>query len=169
MAQSNPSPNARPAARLVTVPAGSSWLAVSATPSLAPGAVPPSVAEQAAAAWANLERALEAAGYTHDDLVSVTQYVTSAEDVPTCELARAAALRDARPACVLLVVAALGDPDHTVQLEAWAAKPSHRLHTTGEWEREARLTTDLGHRDSDEEDAYLRHQEEQRRLASDER
>ncbi|HEY4280165.1 MAG TPA: hypothetical protein VGM91_18220 [Conexibacter sp.] len=40
---------------------------------------------------------------------------------------RAEELGGARPACLLLVVAALGDPDHKIQIEAWAAKPSHPL------------------------------------------
>jgi enamine deaminase RidA (YjgF/YER057c/UK114 family) len=161
MSQPNLSPNDGATARSVTVPAGSSWLAVSATPARASdGTVSPRFAEQAVVAWTNVEHALAAAGYTRDDLVNVTQYVTSALDVPTCELVRAEALEAARPACMLLVVAALGHPDHKIQIEAWAAKSRHPLLTTEEWQREARRTTDLGHRDSDEEDAYLRHQQE---------
>jgi len=144
-------------ARAVAVPARSSWLAVTATPVLADnGTVPLDAADQAAATWANLERALTTAGFMREDLVSVTQYVTDADAVPWFEQARADALGDLRLACTLLVVSGLAEPRHKVRIEAWAARTGHPTLDNQEWQREARRTTDLGYRDTDEADAYER-------------
>jgi enamine deaminase RidA (YjgF/YER057c/UK114 family) len=148
------------AARTVEVAPGSRWLAITATPAIdADGTAAGGVMEQAAVAWANLERALEAAKYTRNDLVSITQYVTSAAEAPACERVRIDRLDGVQPACKLIVVAGLTHPDHRVLIEAWAAK-GHPHLTPQEWQRQALQTTDLGHRDTDELEAYIRHQSE---------
>jgi 2-iminobutanoate/2-iminopropanoate deaminase len=148
------------AARTVEVAPGSRWIAITATPAIdAEGTAASGVMEQAAVAWANLERALEAAKYTPNDVVSITQYVTSAAGVPACERVRIDRLDGVQPACKLIVVAGLTRPDHQVLIEAWAAQ-GHPHLTPQEWQRQALQTTDLGHRDTYELEAYLRHQSE---------
>jgi enamine deaminase RidA (YjgF/YER057c/UK114 family) len=148
------------AARTVEVAPGSRWIAITATPTIdADGTAASGVMEQAALAWANLERALEAAKYTRNDLVSITQYVTSAAGVPACERLRIDRLDGVRPTYNLIVVAGLTHPDHQVLIEAWAAKGYPHL-TPQEWKRQALQTTDLGHRDTYELEAYLQHQSE---------
>jgi 2-iminobutanoate/2-iminopropanoate deaminase len=155
MTQPTPSPPPIVTARSVAVAPGASWLAVSATPArAADGALATGVAEQAATAWDNLEHALGKAGYTRADLVSVTQYVTSADEIPGCERVRAEALGDARPACTLVVVGALGHPKHKVHIEAWAARTHHRHVDDEESARQAHLSTDLGYGGDYENEAY---------------
>jgi enamine deaminase RidA (YjgF/YER057c/UK114 family) len=119
------------AARTVEVAPGSRWIAITATPAIdADGTAASGVMEQAAVAWTNLERALEAAKYTRNDLVSITQYVTSAAGAPACERVCIDRLDGVRPACKLIVVAGLTYPDHQVLIEAWAAKGHPHLHPT---------------------------------------
>jgi enamine deaminase RidA (YjgF/YER057c/UK114 family) len=146
------------AARTVEVAPGSRWLAITATPAIdADGTAAGGVMEQAAVAWANLERALEAAKYTRHDLVSITQYVTIAAEAPACERVRIDRLDGVRPACKLIVVAGLTHPNHRVLIEAWPAK-AHPQLTPQEWHRQAVQSSDLGYRDTDELYAYIRHQ-----------
>ncbi|HEY4280134.1 MAG TPA: Rid family hydrolase [Conexibacter sp.] len=144
----------------VEVQEPASWLLLSGTPGVAAdGTVPERFAKEAENAWANVKRALDVAGFELADLVKVTQYLTSAEDVEAYTQVRAAALGDARPAFMLLVVPELIRPDVRVQIEALAAKPklSHTHKDAQQLAREALGTSDLGYRDSDEQDAYEHH------------
>ncbi len=57
------------------------------------------------------------------DLVKITQYLTRAEDIPAYVKVRARMLGDARPASMLMVVAALPRPQFLLEIEAVAARP----------------------------------------------
>ena len=107
----------------VEVPSGAHWLAISGTPGLAPdGAIADSFEEQAAQAWRNVCDVLSKAGFGVDDLVKITQYLTSADDIARHAEVRARFLGSARPASMLVVVPALVWPQMSIEIEAWAAR-----------------------------------------------
>ncbi len=84
------------------------WLFTSGTPGMdAAGKLPADITGQAELAWVHILKMLDAAGMTVNDLVKITQYVIRAEDIPAYAKVRARMLGEARPASMLLVVAAL--------------------------------------------------------------
>ena len=102
---------------------GARWLAISGTPGMAPdGAIAANFEEQASQAWSNVCDALSKAGFSVDDLVKITQYLTSAEDIATHAHVRARFLGSARRASMLVVVPALVWPQMSIEIEAWAAR-----------------------------------------------
>jgi enamine deaminase RidA (YjgF/YER057c/UK114 family) len=107
----------------VEVASGARWLAISGTPGIAPdGTIASDFEEQATQAWSNVCDALSKAGFTVGDLVKVTQYLTSAEDIAAHAAIRAGFLGSARPASMLVVVPALVWPQMSIEIEAWAAR-----------------------------------------------
>jgi 2-iminobutanoate/2-iminopropanoate deaminase len=107
----------------VEVAPGARWLALSGTPGLLPdGTLPPSFAEQAEQAWRNVCDALGSAGFELADLVKITQYLTSADDIAAYGAIRAGFLGSVRPASMLVVVPALVWPGMSIEIEAWAAR-----------------------------------------------
>jgi enamine deaminase RidA (YjgF/YER057c/UK114 family) len=107
----------------VEVASGARWLAISGTPGVAPdGTISSSFDEQATQAWSNVCSALTKAGFTVDDLVKITQYLTDAGDIPAHAAIRSRFLGSARPASMLLVVPALVWPQMAIEIEAWAAR-----------------------------------------------
>ena len=107
----------------VEVAPGLRWLALSGTPGMTPdGTIPESFEEQATLAWSNVVAALEKAGFGVDDLVKITQYLTSAGDIPAHAAIRSQFLGTARPASMLMVVSALPWPQISIEVEAWAAR-----------------------------------------------
>ena len=66
----------------VRVPAGHDQILVSGTPGLAPdGSLPGDMSGQATQAWQNIQTTLSQAGASLSDIVSVRQWLTSAEDI----------------------------------------------------------------------------------------
>ena len=99
------------------------WLFTAGTPGMdEAGALPPDIAAQAELAWGNILKMLEKADMSVHDLVKITQYLVRAEDIPAYAKIRARVLGDARPASMLMVVAALPRPDFLLEIEAVAAK-----------------------------------------------
>ncbi len=71
--------------------------------------------------WANLEKAVRAAGGSLTDIVKTTTYVVGAENLPRVRSARLALLpAEGRPTSTTLVVVGLADPDLLVEVEAIA-------------------------------------------------
>ena len=71
--------------------------------------------------WANLEKAVTAAGGALKDIVKTTTYVVGAENLPKIRAARLTLLPpEGRPTSTTLVVAGLADPDLLVEVEAIA-------------------------------------------------
>jgi len=100
------------------------WLVTAGTPGMAPdGTTPKGIAAQAEQAWKNVIAMLEQAGMTVHDLVKVTHYLISADDIKPYVEVRKRFLGDARPASMLLVVPALVRPEFLCEIEAYAAKP----------------------------------------------
>ena len=71
-------------------------------------------------------------GMTMQDVVKVQGFITRTEDLAEYRKIRNEAVGDARPAHTLLVVAALGQPEWLVELEAIAA-PSLTIGQKGFW------------------------------------
>ena len=100
------------------------WLFTAGTPGMdGAGALPPDITAQAELAWGNILKMLEKAGMTVHDLVKITQYLVRTEDIPAYAQVRVRVLGDARPASMMMVVAALPRPDFLLEIEAVAARP----------------------------------------------
>ena len=99
------------------------WLFTAGTPGMdEAGALPPDITAQAELAWSNILKMLDKAGMTVHDLVKITQYLVRADDIPAYAKVRARVLGDARPASMLMVVAAMPRPDFLLEIEAVAAR-----------------------------------------------
>ena len=99
------------------------WLFTAGTPGMdEAGKLPPDITGQAELAWGNILKMLEKAGMSVHDLVKITQYLVRAEDIPAYTKVRARMLGEARPASMMMVVAALPRPDFLIEIEAVAAR-----------------------------------------------
>ncbi|HVU88200.1 MAG TPA: Rid family hydrolase [Pirellulales bacterium] len=99
------------------------WLFSSGTPGLATGGdLPSDITGQAEIAWKHMIDLLAKADMGLADLVTVTQYLTRAEDIPDYGKVRARFLGEHRPASMLLVIPQLFKPEFLVELEIVAAK-----------------------------------------------
>lgn len=99
------------------------WLFSSGTPGLAiNGDLPSDITGQAEIAWQHLIDLLEQADMGLADLVTVTQYLTRAEDIPAYGKVRTRFLGEHRPASMLLIISQLFKPEFLVELEIIAAK-----------------------------------------------
>jgi enamine deaminase RidA (YjgF/YER057c/UK114 family) len=107
----------------VEAPAGARWLFTSGTPGLATnGKLPDDIAGQAEIAWQHILAMLAAADMAVTDLVKVTHYLLSADNIPAYVKVRSRFLGDARPASMLLIVPELVRPEFLLEIEAYAAK-----------------------------------------------
>jgi enamine deaminase RidA (YjgF/YER057c/UK114 family) len=108
----------------VRVPAGYEQIFVSGTPGLrADGSVPDDFAEEAAQAWRNVAAALSRAGAELTDIVSVRQWLTSADDIAACAAVRSEVIKH-EPAFMLGVISGLVWPALRVDIEVTAVRPS---------------------------------------------
>jgi 2-iminobutanoate/2-iminopropanoate deaminase len=109
----------------ISIPAGQdhTQIIVSGTPGLnAEGCIPSDFAEEARQAWRNVGAILQKAGASISDIVSVRQYLTRAEDLPTYVEIRKEMIEH-EPAFMLSVVSAMVWPSIHVELEAIALVP----------------------------------------------
>ena len=108
----------------VRIPLGHDLVMTSGTPGLDEnGSVPAAFADEARQAWVNVRKALGRAGATLDDIVSVRQWLTSADLIPAYASVRAEMITH-RPAFMLGVVDQLIWPSIRVEIEVIAAVPS---------------------------------------------
>jgi 2-iminobutanoate/2-iminopropanoate deaminase len=108
----------------VRIPSGHDLVMVSGTPGLDDnGAVPTDFADEARQAWANVEKALLGSGATLADIVSVRQWLTSADLIPAYAAVRAEVITH-RPTFMLGVLDALIWPAVRVEIEVIAAVSS---------------------------------------------
>ena len=84
----------------VRIPAGHDQIVVSGTPGLAPdGSLADDMTGQATQAWQNIEAILNQAGANLSDIVSVRQWLTTAEDVRAYADVRSKFITHSRPSC----------------------------------------------------------------------
>jgi len=105
------------------------WLFTSGTPGLsAAGDVPKDITGQAELAWEHILRMLTQADMTVSDIVTVTQYLTRAEDIPAYAKVRSRFLGELRPAFMLLVIPQLVWPEFLLEVQVTAAKGYSQRH-----------------------------------------
>jgi 2-iminobutanoate/2-iminopropanoate deaminase len=105
----------------VRVPAGYDQILVSGTPGLArDGSLPGDMTGQATQAWQNIETTLNQAGASLRDIVSVRQWLTSAEDVRAYVEVRNRFISHT-PVFMLGVIPGLVRPDFLIEIEVVAA------------------------------------------------
>lgn len=85
------------------------------------GTVPATFTEQAGLVWKNIEAQLRAAGMTFDNLVKVTYFLTSRDDLQENRAVRDAVLRGRKTASSL-VIGGLANAAWLVEIEAIAAE-----------------------------------------------
>ncbi len=108
----------------VRVPAGYDQILVSGTPGLAPdGSLAADMTGQATQAWRNIQATLNQAGATLSDIVSVRQWLTSAEDTRAYVEVRSKFITH-KPAFMLGVIPGLVRPDFLIEIEVVAAVPA---------------------------------------------
>ena len=120
----NPSSSAAPLGAYsngVSAPASGRWLYVAGQVGVeADGRLAEGFAAQAEAAWRNLMAVIADAGMSASDLVKVTHYLLSRDDLAAYNAVRMRWLGTARPASTLVVVASLAKPEWRVEVEAVA-------------------------------------------------
>jgi 2-iminobutanoate/2-iminopropanoate deaminase len=105
----------------VRVPAGYDQILVSGTPGLAPdGSLPGDMTGQATQAWQNIETTLNQAGANLSDIVSVRQWLTSAENLRAYVQVRSRFITH-EPTFMLGVIPGLVRPDFLIEIEVMAA------------------------------------------------
>lgn len=110
-------------AQAVAVPEQFQWLYISGQVGCGRDHKPASGFEaQARLALRNLVTVLEGSGFAIGDLVKLTVFLTSAQDVALWRKIRDEAIRGIEPASTLVVVQALASPDWLIEVEGVAAK-----------------------------------------------
>ena len=107
----------------VEVPAGARWLFTSGTPGLTvEGQLPDDIESQTELAWSHILEMLRRAGMTVQDIVKVTQYLRSPNDIQAYAGVRKRILEGARPASMLLANCELVRKDFLVEVEIVPAR-----------------------------------------------
>ena len=85
------------------------------------GSTPPGAEQQMEECWAKIFTLLESAGMGKGNMVKVTGYVTSPQDVGLFRQVRGRLMEGFEPASTLVIVAGLANPDWLVEIEGTAA------------------------------------------------
>jgi enamine deaminase RidA (YjgF/YER057c/UK114 family) len=108
----------------ISAPASGRWLYVAGQVGVEPdGCLASGFGAQADAAWRNLVAVLADGGMAVADLVKVTHYLLSRDDLADYNAVRSRHLGAARPASTLVVVASLARPEWRIEVEAVAWRP----------------------------------------------
>lgn len=106
----------------VLTTAATRWLHTSGVvPTEPDGSVASSLDAQLVRIWSTIGTLLDTAGLAVTDVVSVTTYVVTGEDLGTVMRARDAAMGGHRPASTLVTVPALARPEWRVEIAVVAA------------------------------------------------
>lgn len=104
-------------------PANVRWLFISGQVGVRPdGRAGKDAREQAEIVWGNIQAILQSASMTVRDIVKLTTFAVAREHLPPLREVRERVLDGHKPASTLLIVAALGQPQWLVEVEAYAAK-----------------------------------------------
>jgi enamine deaminase RidA (YjgF/YER057c/UK114 family) len=105
------------------VPSGTELLFLSGQVGARPdGSTPPSLAEQADQAFANIVQLLAAHGLQPNAIVKLTLFIVAGQDIQVVRNARIKYLGDHRPTSTAVFISQLADPKWFVEVEAIAAK-----------------------------------------------
>jgi 2-iminobutanoate/2-iminopropanoate deaminase len=122
----NPSTVAPPGGRYshaIEVPPGARWLVVSGQIGMAPdGSTPEDIGGQTENCFRNIAAILADAGMSLADVVKITVFLTSEDEIAGFRTARDRVTGESRPASTLVVVSRLVRPEWRVEIEALAAK-----------------------------------------------
>ena len=88
----------------------------------ASGHIPGNIEAQCHLVWDKIEKLLQDAKMTLQDVVKTTVFLTSAADIDGFRKVRAQRLGDVAPASTLLIITALARPEFKVEVEAIASK-----------------------------------------------
>ena len=100
-----------------------SWLMLSGQVAVdLDGRTPDGIEAQTRLIWQNIKHLLKAAEMDVSDIVKVTSYLTSTDQIAGFNSARAGILGEHKPASTLLVVSGLAAPQYLVEIEVTAAK-----------------------------------------------
>jgi enamine deaminase RidA (YjgF/YER057c/UK114 family) len=109
------------------VPAGTELVFLSGQVGARPdGSTPPTIAEQADQAFANIVQLLAAHGLQPDAIVKLTLFIVAGQDIQVVRNARIKHLGDHRPTSTAVFISQLADPKWLVEVEAVAAKSARR-------------------------------------------
>lgn len=126
MQRINPDTVAKPASNYshgIVHPAGAERLVISGQVGLAPdGTMADGVEAQAEQAWRNILNILAAAGFSRENLVRATTYVTVPGQVGVCRAVRDRVLEGHSCANTYLEISGLAAPGWLVEIEAEAIK-----------------------------------------------
>jgi 2-iminobutanoate/2-iminopropanoate deaminase len=122
----NPSTIAPPGGRYthaIEVPPGARWLVVSGQVGVEPdGSTPEDIGAQTENCFQNIAAILADAGMSLADVVKITVFLTSADEIAGFRAARDRMTGEHRPASTLVVVSRLARPEWRVEIEVLAAK-----------------------------------------------
>jgi 2-iminobutanoate/2-iminopropanoate deaminase len=105
------------------VPAGTELVFLSGQVGARPdGSTPPTLAEQADQAFANIVQLLAAHGLQPDAIVKLTLFIVAGQDIQVVRNARVKYLGNHRPTSTAVFISQLADPKWFVEVEAVAAK-----------------------------------------------
>lgn len=108
---------------LCAVPANSRWLFIAGQVGTdANGNTPENVEDQCKIVFQNIKNCLNAGGMELNDLVKLTVFLLSRDDLPSYRLARDAILGEIKPPTTLVIISGLAKPIWKVEIEAYAAK-----------------------------------------------
>jgi enamine deaminase RidA (YjgF/YER057c/UK114 family) len=86
------------------------------------GTTPPTLAEQADQAFANVVHLLAAHGLRPTEIVKLTLFIVAGQDIQVVRNARVKHLGEHRPTSTVVFISQLADPKWFVEVEAVAAK-----------------------------------------------
>ena len=102
------------------------------------GSIPGGIKEQCRQMYENVQRVLQAAGGSLDDLVSTTTYLVNASDYGALNEVRGQYFAKDPPTSAVVIVKELVRPDLLVEVEAVAEIPARRARPASSGRRSAR-------------------------------
>ncbi len=118
---------AGPYSHTAVVPAGTELVFLSGQVGARPdGSTPPTLAEQADQAFANIVQLLAAHDFQPDAIVKLTLFIVAGQDIQVVRNARIKHLGNHRPTSTAVFISQLADPKWFVEVDAVAARSAQK-------------------------------------------